>query len=114
MIHVGQTSQIEQNVSHSSGDSDAIKIDPVFTQWTESFLEIQLNFEEPLEISRIRDGYTADFLRLLVVNPAHFESEESGLELKPENFENGFLKILPKQLPNDVSEEKITEAASNS
>ena len=49
-------------------------MDPKISEWTEKHLEIQLNFENPTNLSRISSGNPEDALYLKVIDPSYFVS----------------------------------------
>ena len=73
-----------------------INIDPVITNWTNYLVEMQINFEEPLVLSRVASGNPPDVFTLKIKDGSYFESEETGIKLNQEIMTNGLTILIPR------------------
>ena len=72
--------------------------------WTKWSVEIDLNFENPLDISRISTGKPPDYVLVEVKDTSYFESISSNAKLLEKDLSNGLSTVVPRQLPKGVSE----------
>ena len=73
-------------------------------EWNELYLEFEVDFKEPLAVS---PGTQQDILTAYIVNTQFFRSIESGWTVEEEDAKFTQKQIIPKQLPEGISEEDL-------
>lgn len=80
-----------------------------FTEWTETNIKVQFDFNDPLLLSR---GGVSDKISIEILQPQLFVSKESGLSLDPDDERQmGSSITIPTQLPKGVIEEVLENQA---
>ena len=74
-------------------------------------ISFDLDFENPMELSRVSSGQSQDYVLFQVKSNSYFVSKDSGIILKAANIINGFSQVIPRQLPKGVIEKDIKNAA---
>ena len=87
-------------------------MEPEIRNWTESHMEIKLNFHSPLSLSRTAGGSPPDYVFLEILDIAYFVSKETQIQMKQSEAISGYAVLIPKQLPDGISAEDIEDKAN--
>lgn len=96
-------------VLRSDIETDDLKYYLSLADWTETHLDVLVNFTEPMLISK---GLVSDQVIITIKNKNMFVSNITGKSMEYDKLQ--LYDIFPRQLPKGVNEEDLASTASTS